>query len=340
MSDTSVVQTPREKRYGWAMQSVFGTAEIDAIAVTEIDCEPFEVNRDVKEFIVNGAHGSRQQNVGDVVVQQKQVMPSATIELYLKREELAAYLALLTQNVSEGITPQFAKTHTFLATQPDFQANAGYFITLFERDIEASKSIAVKDMIVKAMTISLTGDEPVKASIELVGLGATDDTANPTGTWTQNGLSNLFYRSDLDICQVTLTAGAKNFHLHELELSFSREVVGVGNDGAGGYAVYGLTQPENKFKLTVAKGPDWSSVLSDHAAGTEIDVRVGWGNASPGTDIGDLDFAIHGKLDGPEGAVKSHDELIYGVMTGRMLKASATESITIIHADGVDATWI
>lgn len=342
MANTGIPQTPREMRYGLTIQSVFGTAELDSVAVTELDCTNFNVNRDIKEFIIEGAHGSRQQAASDVIVRAKELMPSFTVECHLKREELVLWFSMLTQNVIEGLTPEFEDTHTFLDGQPDFDTNAGYFSTWWERDPEASKSIAVKDVVMKAMTLTVSGDEPMKASMEFVGLGATVDTANPTGSWTINPVTNLFYRSDVDMCEVTLTAGAKDFHLHELELSFSREIVGYGNDGSGGFTNYALTKPENKFKLMVPKlkAGDWSNVLSDQALGTEIDLRIGWGGATPGDALGDLDFQIHGKLDGPSGAEKEYDDMIFGVMTGRMLKSGATESITIIHADGVDTSWI
>lgn len=342
MSNTAVIQTPREKRYGFAMQGTFGTAEADTVSTTELDCEALEVNRDVKELEIAGAHGSRQQNAGDIIIHQNEAMPSFTIEAFLKKEELAQFLALYFQVIVEEGSAPFKKTLTLSDSQPDFQGGNGYFVTFFERVSEASKSIKVKDALMKSMTLTISADQPLKASMEFVGLGIPDVTSNPSGTWTRTDFTdtNLFYRSKVDICQVVLTAGTKAFHLHELELSFSRSVVGVGQDGSGGFKDYALAQPENKFKLTVPKDSDWSDVIADHNIGTEIDLRVGWGNASPGTIDGDLDFAIHGIMDGPDGATKTHDELILGTMTGRMLKSGSTESITIIMADNIDATWI
>ena len=339
MSNTAVAQTPREKSYGFEMQTTFGTANADTTAFTELDCEPLEVNRDVKELEVAGAHGSRQQNAGDIIVHKNEAMPSFTIDTFLKKEELARWLALYFQVITEEGSMPFKKTFTMSDSQPDFQGGNGYVVTFIERVSESSKSIAVKDALIKGMTLTLSADQPLRASMEFVGLGVPNVTSNPSGTWTRTANTNLFYRSHVDICQVVLTAGTKDFHLHELELSFSRSVIGMGQDGSGGFKDYALAQPENKFKLTVPKDSDWSDVIADHNIGTEIDLRVGWGNATPGTVDGDLDFAIHGILDGPDGAVKSHDELILGTMSGRMLKSGATESITVILADDIDATW-
>lgn len=321
------------------MQTTFGTAEADTVAMDELDCEALEVNRDVKELEVAGAHASRQQNVGDIIVHKNDAMPTFTIDAIIKKEEIARWMVLYFQVITEDVTTPFKKTYTMSDSQPNFAGGAGYYITFIERDTEASKSVKVKDALLKSMTLTLSADQPLRASMEFVGLGIPEVTSNPSGAWTRNDLSNLFFRSHVDVCSVDLTAGTKNFHLHELELSFSRNVVGIGNDGAGGFKDWVLAQPENRFKLTVPKDTDWSDIISDHNAGTEIDLRVGWGNATPGTDDGDLDFAIHGKMDGPAGAEKTHDEMILGVISGRMLKSATTESITVILADAIDATW-
>ena len=88
------------------------------------------------------------------------------------------------------------------------------------------------------------------------------------------------------------------------------------------------------------KDSDLEGIMTDWTGGASLNLRVGWGNATPGTDVGDLDFAIHGIIDGPGGIVKNHDDPMTATITGRMAKESATESITVICADGADCSWI
>ena len=334
-----VPQSPREKRYGIVKQSVFGTAEIDSVAVIELDCEPFEFDRDVKEFMVNGAHGSRQQNVGDMVVHNRNCMPKFTTELFLKKAEIVNFFTPWFQNVTEGVTPEFEDTWTLLDAQPDFQADAGYFFTIFERDPVAAKSWKVKDCLLSGMTITLEGDEPLKASLEWIGLGLPE-SSTPSGTWTRNALTNMYYNSDIDTCLIVPAAGSASYHLESMELAFTREVKPVGQDGSGGPQLYALSAPEQKFKLTCVKDSGLEGIITDWTGGVALDARVGWGGATPGDADGDLDFAMHGIIDGPNGIVKNHDDPMTFTMSGKLMKDGATESITVIHADSIDTSWI
>ena len=339
MANNEVPQSPREKRYGFAPQVTFGTAIADTAAFTEIDCEPTQVDRDVKELEVAGAHGSRKQNLNDMIVHNRNAMPKVTLDLFAKKEEHAEFFYATMQSVVEGATTPFSKTFTLLDTQPDFQANAGHFLTFIERDPAASKSTRMVDMIFGANTISLGGDEPLRFSLEGIGKALPIITSNPTGTWTRNNPTNLFYRSDIDICTIDFGGGAVNFHLHELEIAFGWEVTGVGQDGAGGFNTFMMGSPVHTFKIAVVKDSDWETGMANHAAGTAVNCRVGWGNATPGTDDGDLDFAFHGKIDGPGGAEKLHEDPMIGVLTGKLLDDGATEPITVILADAIDKVW-
>lgn len=339
MANDEIPQSPREKRYGWAEQATFGTGVLDNAAFVELDCEPTQVDRDVKELEVAGAHGSRKQNANDIIVHNRNAMPKFPLEMFAKKEELAEVFYGSIQSVVEGTTTPYDKTYTFLDTQPNFQADAGYFFTFIERDPAASKSTKVIDAIVQNLTLNLAGDEPLKLNAGCIGKALPAIDSDPSGTWTRNNPTNLFFRSDVDICTINFGGGAVNFHLHELELAFNWEVIGVGQSGGGGFDTYMLGSPTFTFKIAVVKDADWETAMANHAAGTAIDCRVGWGNVSPGTDDGDLDFAWHGKIDGPAGAEKEHDDPMVGVLTGKMLDDGATEPITVVMADAVDKAW-
>ncbi len=339
MANDEVPQSPREKRYGFAPQVSFGIGIAAGAAFTEMDNEPTTIDRDVKELEIAGAHGSRKQNVNDFVIHNRNAMPKMPIEMFAKLTEFPDFLYATSHSVVEDASPAvFGKTFTFLDSQPDFQADAGHFLTLVERDPAVSKSTQMIDAIVNTHTITLSGDEPLKLSMDMIGKALPDIAFNPTGTWTRTAPTDLFFRSDIDICTIDFGAGVVNFHLTELELTLGYEVTGVGQDGAGGFDTYMLV-PAHTFKLGVVKDADWETAMANHAAGTVIDCRVGWGNATAGSVLGDLDFAWHGKMDGGGGAEKQHDDPMSGVLTGKMLDDGATEQITIIIADGVDHSW-
>ncbi len=342
MANDEVVQSPKQKQYGFAIQTAFGTGIADGAAFFAVDNPPFEINRDVKELTVEGAHGSRFQNDTDIIVHNRNAMPSFTVETFLKKEELIYYLAAMFQNVVEATTP-FGKTYTFPAGQPDFQADNGYFFTWIERDpVSGAFSTKAVDCILKAMTITLAGDEPLKASMEWVGKAIPAINANPSGTWTRTNPDNLFFMSDLDVVTINFGGGVKSHHLTGMEMAFSREVIGVGQDGAGGFQTYALGSLTNIFKMSVIKDSDYVTGQANHAAGTPIDFRIGWGNATPGSVDGDLDFAGHGKLNGPDGLTKEHNDPMVAVYSGKLTENAAGSIVpmTTILCDGVDASWL
>lgn len=339
MADNEVAQSPREMRFGWARQSVYGTAEIDSVAVTEVDCEPFNVNRDVKMIEVAGSHGTREKAETQIIPLAKGCVPMFTVEQVVKKLELAHMLAAFYQNVVEGATTPFDKTYTFNATQPDFEADAGFFYTWMVRDPVAAKSIKVKDCIIKSLSISIVGGEPVKATAEWVGLGLPTITNTPSGTWTVNPNTGLFYREDIDRVTVDFGSGAVNFRLVEAEINLTRDVVGIGQDGSGQNQVVHLANPNHTVTLKVVKDDDWETTRTNHAAGTAIDINLGFGHATPGTDDGDFDIAMHAMIDGPGGAEIAYDEPMAGVLKAHLCETSTDESCQIVIADGVDQTF-
>lgn len=339
MANDQVPQSPREMRFGFTQQSVYGTAEADAVAVTEIDCEPFHVNRDIKQIEVRGSHGTRERNEASIITLDDGCVPSFTVDIVVKKLELADLLAAFFQNVVEGESTPFDKTFTLGATQPDFEADAGYFYTWFVRDPVAAKSIKIKDCVLKALTISIVGGEPVRASCEWVGMGLPAVNATPSGTWTVNPTTGLFYRDYLDRITIDFGSGAVNFRLMEGEISLSRDIVGIGQDGSGGNQVLHLANPVHTATIKVVKDDDWEDVRTNHAACTAIDFNLGWGHATPGTDDGDFDIQGHAIIDGPAGEEIGFDEPMAGTVKCHMCETATDEACQVVMADNVDKTW-
>jgi len=92
------------------------------------------------------------------------------------------------------------------------------------------------------------------------------------------------------------------------------------------------------FKIEVVKDADFHTALTNWSTNVPIDCRFGWGNATPGTDNNDLDFAFHGKI---LNTTKAHNEIINGIFEGKMFEndADTTVPTTIILANAADRTW-
>lgn len=336
MAINEVPQTPKQKRYGFVTthQSTWGTAGGDSDAVTEIECEPFEINRDIKEIIQPGSHGSRNLTDSDVITHTKGVMPTFTVTGTANHNSFDQILAATFQNVTEGAATPYSKSYTFSSTQPNFAANAGYFYTWIERDPTASKSCKVADCIVKSLTMTLEAGEPLKYTAEWVGRGLASITSNPSGTWTRDTATDLWHFHDFD----TITIASTSYHLVSAEITLGHDIIPVGQDGSGNPATFAMTNRQATFKVKVVKDTDWETSLGSWAGNTVIAFRIGSGHATPGTTDGDLDFAFRGKLNS---GAKAHDDIIAGELSGTMLMADdgGTEPITVVLANAVDRTW-
>jgi len=341
MSNTALTQSPRQLKFGYKEQTVYGTAEADAAAFTEVDCAPFVVNRDIKLFEVQGSHGRRQQHQNDLVVFGKACIPTFKVNGVVKKAELADILAAYFQSVTEGALTPFSKVHTLHASQPDFLADAGFFYTWIVYDPIAARSIKVADCIMKSLKLSIPADgaAPVTFEAEWAGLGLAPVTADPSGTWTPNTNTGLFYRTDLDIVTINFGAGALNFRLMEGEITLSRDLIGVGHNGTGGFDVVHLANATQTAKLKVVKDTDANDAYTNQVAGTPIDLRIGWGNATPGTDDGDFNIAAHAVIEGPNGLEPTFDEPMGFQINCRLVAATSTEPITITQADAIDKAW-
>uniref|UniRef100_A0A6M3JT65 Uncharacterized protein n=1 Tax=viral metagenome TaxID=1070528 RepID=A0A6M3JT65_9ZZZZ len=344
MAIDEVPQTGQQMRYGIAAQSAFGTAVLDSAAFTELDCEHVEINRDVKTVEVPGAHGTRNKRMSDVFTHGKACMPSFSLSAIVKKEELALWLYLFFQNVTEGATTPYDKTYVHLAAQPDFQADAGMWATFVAYDPAASKSFKVIDCIMSKLAFTLTKGEMVKMAADFVGRGLPSVLANPSGTWTRNAVSatNLFYWADLDRMTMNFGSGDKSFHCEEAGFELSQDVIMVGQDAANpdGFQTYALTNRQSMARVKVIKDSDSHSMLAAHAANTaSLNLNVGWGNATPGTVDGDFDFECNGKITEQPTIDKSDPMMVDCPMTLLESDNGATAPVTVVMADAVEKAW-
>ncbi len=343
MSITVITQATAEKSYAICKQGTWGTAIADDAAfggVTgcQLDCEPFEINLDVKSIDIPQSVGSRKRRDASFMTHYKRSAPTASITMYPTIDNIDLFLAAHFQSVTEGGTTPYAKTFVFGDTQPVFTSNAGYFYTLIEHDPAASKSIKAADMISNKIVLSIEEGQPLKMVLDLIGRGLPILTSNPSGTWTRTSEAGLIWHNDIDRCTIDYGTSA-DFHLKSLEITSSWETVElIGQSGVASFTTFGLAGLKHEFKMTVLKDADFHEMLTSLTTNEAITCRVGWGNATAGTVDNDFDIAWRGKL---TSAVKNHDEIMTAELSGIMLEddTGAVEPIKIIVANAIERNW-
>jgi len=335
--------TSKDKRYGIAEQTTWGTAIADGGAFQEIDCEPTEIKADVKYRETPGVHATRNMTYGDIGADEKGALPKLSLTGEAKYDELDYFLHAFFQNVSEGVSTPFSKTFTLPSTQPDLTAiaaiaTAGQLLTFIERFPAASTSKMIKDVISNSLTLNIVPGERLKFTSELVGRGLTTFNSNPSGTWTR-AAAQYWHWEDLDRFTINWGGGAQVcVPVGPIELAYSSDIMGVGQDGTGNVqALHTLYNREGTFTLTFNRDAQAGSAKTNWAAGTAITVNIGWGNASPGTVDGDLDITFTGKIETLE---DTNEDILGTTITGRISAPdAATAPITIIMANALDRTW-
>jgi len=337
MSNTAVPQSPKQKRYGFAVQGGFTTAAADASACYEVACEDTEIISDVLQVEIAGSHGSRIPKEGNFEYHSRGSMPTLNISGPAKQDELDHFLYAAVQGVSEGGTTPYAKTFTWPSTQPDFQSNAGYWLTWFERDPAASKTTKIHSAISQSMTLSIERGKPLWVNQDWIAKALPSYVANPSGTWTISDY-DVWEFEDIDRCTLNFGSGAVSFHVESFQFTLSYDVTPIGPDGSGGYTVYGLKYNPPEWKLTVVKDADFHTALTNWSTNVPVDGRIGWGNATAGSVDADLDIVWHGKIND---TVKAHDDIMKGEFSGYCLEApgGTTAPFTIVMANDTDRTW-
>lgn len=340
-----MIYTSKDKRYAIAQQTTFGTAIADSAAFVELDCQPFEINPDIRTLEGEGSHGIRAKNASDVQLHGHGAMPSVQLQGVAKKNELDWHVAAFFQNASEGATTPYSKTFTFPATQPDFSADAGYFFTLISRNPDASKSQKITDMIAKSLELNIDMGGVLMYSVELVGRGAVGRTSDPSGTWTRAAadVNTDFWHwagdgTNSGIVRATLDDGSSNDLVMtgpvRIRLEQTVDVVGAG--GASAFDNFGLSNRMGTIEFVCAHS-NFATVKDAEADNTLCVFNLAWGNATAGTDDGDLDFTCRCKI---TKATESNENVLgVKVQAEIVYDASSANGPTLILANAIDRGW-
>ena len=333
------IMSPKEKQYGLLEQSTWGTAIAESTSVLKIDTAGLTIDPDVKIRESDQSHGVRRPYKTELIAHTNRSAPLISIPAIEARQALLDYfLYLLFGWVTEGVSTPYSKNFGMLSTQPDYTADAGMFVTFWERFATGSISRRVIDVICKSLTLSCVPGEPLMMSAELIGRGAVTENVSLTATWTHPADSFWYWEQ---IARATANFGSSlDLNLQGFEITLTHAALPYGNDGSGNFETFAMTNWELTFKLKIGEETDNNHRQTFHTAwkaGSNGAYRIGWGNATPGTDNGDLDLAWAGRIT----KITSHLEDILGFdVEGKMLTTVTTASpITIIMANNIDRTW-
>lgn len=332
---SNAIYTGLENRYGIKEQSVWGTAEADNSAVTELDIEHFDLAPAANVREQSTGHGVRHPLHRDVVTDTKGIMPRFGIKGDLRLDWIDLFLIGQFQNItSEAASTPFAKVLVYPAAQPNFSsANAGWTFTIFERDPVASRKL--KDVIFPKVVISGKMGERVRVDIEGVGRD-TPASSTPSGTWTLPATNRFLFMEDLARKTINFGGGAQTLTFEEFELSLMFDVVKIGG-ASGVFDNYAITKRNPTFSATILRDSNYETAMTNFTGNTAVTVNLGWGNATPGTDDGDFDISLTAKIRNPE----KLKEDVFKVRLEAAVTAPdiSTAPITITVANATDRVW-
>lgn len=337
----AVPYASRDYTVGMAEQTTWGTAVADNAAVIQLDVDPIHLPQPLNFRTNPGATGARWRVTTDYAVDQYGVATEFTIKGEAKQKELDLLLAGYFQKCVEGALTPYSKVFTFdtAAPQPDFATgNAGYTLTFFFRDPVAADSWKVKDCIVKSLKLTFQPNQRCQYEAVIVGRGAPA-TSTPSGTWTRS--ANEFWFWNLCAAKtVDFGSGAVAQILGSggLELNLTQQVELYGQESTGDGTSWILWDRFPKFSFNCLKGTSLATAITNLKAATAADVVWRWGNATPGTDNGDLNFSFK--------CIFTPDiERVFGNnyemnLQGDIASANnSTTPITVTLANATDRTW-
>ena len=340
-----IIKVPDEAVLAVGQQAAFGTAlgDTDDFDNTtpefghQIKCDAPTIDLDVKQRDDPTPRGARYMDVRDMNRDQKGSNPKLSIpEHILRKDSAAMFLYAMLQSVTEGeVGAEYSKAFTFHATQPDFTADAGCFLTALLKMPVASKSVKIADMICQSLKLKCDPGEVLRMACELFGRGTPGLTSNPnTGTWAVAD-DDFFYFEDIAAYTYDFS-GAASPGIGGFELDLTQTITPVGQDATtGGCQSYGLSKFGGKFTGSFIWNGTEHALLTNFPLGTELAIAMNWGTVD--TD-GYLALALNGVLEKVElgftDVITANIDMNLGGHAG-----DSTEPVTITLVDNVDKAW-
>lgn len=335
-----VIKIPDEVEVALGQEATFGTALADDADFNnttpefghQIKVANPVVEMDVKIRDDDAARGKRYIDVEDLNRDWIGSNPKLKIpEHFVRKDELGLLLYSHFQAVTEGSDP-FQKVFIYHATQPDFTANAGCFMTGIVKMPVASNSFKFKSMVCPTFTLKATPSGVLTISSDLMGKGPVVLDCNPSGTWLI--ADDDFFYFESPAAYTYDFSGAVSPGVGEWELTPSMVVTPIGQS-SGECQSYGLSKYGGTFKGSFQWNGTTQDFFTNLPLGTAVTITITYG--SDGVD-GYLNFVIHGVLEAVD--------LNYGdtLMIDATVKiagdvSGSIQPLTITLADAVDKGW-
>ena len=328
------IKTSGDKKYIIGEQPTFGTALADSIAGIELDCEPFSITPDYKKREHPGSHAARWMQGADMQTDNKGSAPTFTIA-GPARNSVDQFMYSIFQSVTEGIATPWDKTFIWHATQPDFSvATTGHQFTVWE-DNGGADGWKAHSALVQGLTLSCQPGEFLNYSADMRALGTVAQNSDYTGTAVREQ-GNKWHFEDIDRFTIDFGGGAQTMVLMGFEVNLSQEITPISPDGAGSFLTVALAKKRGTFSIEALFDANTITGGTNITTDTAITVNLGWGNAVPGTDDGDMDLTFKGKLENLE---PTNNDTLSTTFTGDIVTTDATSPITVVMANGLDRTW-
>lgn len=334
-----VLLTKEDARVMLVEQATWGTAGLDNAAGIILDIETIAIDFDDKAIETNPALATRVEDDRGFFTHQNRAMPKCEITGIVHNDHIARFMYGYYQSVVEGATTPFEKTFVVHSSQPDFTNDEGYFFTLIVDQSIAGRAHKIADCIVAELKFDVQPGEPMKFTASIVARGAADDTSTPSGSYTR-AVQSFYFGEQQRVHTINYGGGALTpVNLAGYQIEFKQEVAPIGMGAAGRFDSFRISKKSGVYKnKAVFEAETWTAFIN-RASNTPLEIVVGWGNASAGTDDLDLEFTLNGKVK-PETIQNVDDDLGVDLdfkLTGDI--ANSQELCTAIVADDIDMTW-
>lgn len=340
VNKAGVVQS--ESLFAIKAESTFGTATADSGAFDRIDAVDGAVpSFQPTSFTDDRIKGSGKTtlDINDVYQTQNGIAQTLQLPTCLGRaDDLAQFVYLAAQNVSEAATTPFVKTYTFDgANKPDFSAGAGYFATaLIKEPFSGSYSTKLTSRVCNNLTINFDAlNEGGRFTFTgtLFGGSGYETTSNPSGTQLPSTVDAINFQ---DSNGQTLSIGGEDLVCFGGSINIETIYTPTGYDGGDFLNLQVSTQ-----KLT------GQFIVKYDVPTQDFDAKLN-------TDAGAFAFAVSTDANVGYFALDSAQCFMRNITRIRggnnevqklaldlefMIDESGSNYATIKIADGVDQTW-
>lgn len=272
----SAPTSPYLVQQGFSEESAFGTAIADTGNFTTIvEGAPFGFDPGIFEDKEIKYRNQPYADTNDSFTTEAGGLRVITMNSHpVRRMDLAPYLYSVTQTVSEAAGSPYQKDFDIASTwtQPDFSANAGYFVTLGIKDTIASNHRKWTSCVLKDLTldVDLTSDPRMMASGNWISGFSSSTSANfNTGTWQPTGQNYYNWAAP-----TTKTLDSQNIFLLGFSVTFNNNCVRLGNDSSGDAENYSMTMFEITGSLKVLYDTNTDGYLAQWISQTNAALRL------------------------------------------------------------------